>query len=74
MDVLIRLVLFILVALAGWIVLGLVGAFVGAATDILLSHGPQDISLAWSAGIVGGVLGLVGAPMWLAMRMRRDGR
>jgi hypothetical protein len=73
MDAFVRLVLFLFAGVAGWIVLGLVGAFAGVAMDLLLSHGPNDPSLAWGAGLVGGLLGLVGAPVCLALRMRRNG-
>jgi hypothetical protein len=53
-------------------VIGLVGAFTGAALDLLLARGADDTSLAWGLGMVGGLLGLTGAPMWLAVRMRCD--
>jgi hypothetical protein len=72
MDLLVRLILVVFVGVAGWIVIGLVGAFTGAALDLLLRRGADDTSLAWGLGMVGGLLGLIGAPMWLAVRMRRD--
>jgi hypothetical protein len=72
MDLLVRLILVVFVGIAGWIVIGLVGAFTGAALDLLLRRGADDTSLAWGLGMVGGLLGLIGAPMWLAVRMRRD--
>jgi hypothetical protein len=72
MDLLVRLILFVFVGVAGWIVIGLVGAFTGAALDLLLRRGADDTSLAWGLGMVGGLLGLIGAPMWVAVRMRRD--
>jgi len=69
---LLRIVLFAVAGLAGWMIGGLFGAFFGAGLDALLGHDATTISLAWIAGMIAGILGMVGSVMWLAVRMGRQ--
>jgi hypothetical protein len=66
-----RIALFAVVGLGGWMIGGLFGAFLGAGLDALLGHDATTISLVWSAGLIAGVLGMVGSVMWLVIRMGR---
>jgi hypothetical protein len=66
--ILLRIVLFAVVGL-GWMIGGMVGAFIDAGLDALMGHDATDISFAWTAGMIAGILGIVGSVMWLAIRM-----
>lgn len=74
----IRLALFAIVALIGWLLGGTVGGFAGIGLDLfLLSEQPSGpgatvTSLVWDTGFIGAIAGMVGAVMWFGSRLGRN--
>lgn len=74
----IRLALFAIVGLIGWLLGGTVGVFAGIGLDLfLLSEQPSGpgatvTSLVWGTGFIGAIAGMVGAVMWLGSRLGRN--
>jgi hypothetical protein len=69
MSILLRLSLLALAGIAGWLAGGISGGFAGAGLDWLLANEPA--SFTWTLSMIGGVLGMIGAVMWLATRLAR---
>ena len=74
----VRLVLFAVVSLAGWVVGSLVGIVTGIAIDLLFladqpsGPGATVVSTVWGTALIGAIVGLVGSIIWLATRMARS--
>lgn len=72
--ILIRLVLFAVVGVAGWMVGSMVGIAVGIGIDLVFLRdqpagpGATVISAVWGTALIGAIVGLVSAVAWAASR------
>jgi hypothetical protein len=73
-----RLLLFAVVGIAGWMVGSVVGIAVGIGIDLVFlgdqpsGPGATVVSTVWGTAMIGAVVGLVGSIIWLATRMGRS--
>jgi hypothetical protein len=76
--VVMRLLLFAVVGIAGWMVGSVVGIAVGIGIDLVFlgdqpsGPGATVVSTVWGTAMIGAIVGLVGSIIWLATRMARN--
>lgn len=74
----VRLILFAVVGIAGWVFGSLVGLGIGIAIDLVLVAGQPSgpgatvVSTIWGTAFIGATVGLLGSIIWLAARMARS--
>ena len=72
--ILVRLILFIGTGFAGWIVGAGVGLLLSLSIILIsspLGAGESVSGIAYGAGFIGGILGVIGAVMWVAIALGR---
>ncbi len=74
----VRLTLFAVVGIGGWLTGGTIGGFVGAGLDLLFvgdkppAFGVIVAPSFWTLGWLGAIAGMVGSVSWVASRMDRN--